>query len=276
MKKLIINLLFTYLIFSAGPLAMDIYRGKHLGKGTAKVEETVDIWKRPEYQIIIPKSSSEVLMKRDGLYVFSGKKLSLADYGVREKKEVFISLLVPAIDVVAKEVAWKRDIVVALKNKENWDEKDREFLAKLYAQYNVKDENIDRLIARLIMPPKSLIISQAALESGWGTSRFFREGNNIFGVWSYNKNEPRIPALVTRENGFTAHLKSYADLKGSVEDYVLLLSKNVNYAGLREGIRRGETSTQLAGYLGMYSELRDEYIVRVRSVIKANKLEELD
>ena len=30
--------------------------------------------------------------------------------------------------------------------------------------------------------PKELIIAQAALETGWGKSRFANEGNNLFGI----------------------------------------------------------------------------------------------
>ena len=30
--------------------------------------------------------------------------------------------------------------------------------------------------------PKELVIAQAALETGWGKSRFANEGNNLFGI----------------------------------------------------------------------------------------------
>ena len=31
-----------------------------------------------------------------------------------------------------------------------------------------------------------LLLAQAALESGWGTSRFAKEGNNLFGIRTYD------------------------------------------------------------------------------------------
>ena len=34
--------------------------------------------------------------------------------------------------------------------------------------------------------PKELIIAQAAIETGWGKSRFANEGNNLFGIRTWN------------------------------------------------------------------------------------------
>ena len=33
---------------------------------------------------------------------------------------------------------------------------------------------------------KELLLAQAALESGWGTSRFAKEGKNLFGIRTYD------------------------------------------------------------------------------------------
>ena len=40
--------------------------------------------------------------------------------------------------------------------------------------------------------PMEMIVAQAALESGWGTSRFAREGNNLFGIRTYDKDVPHM------------------------------------------------------------------------------------
>jgi uncharacterized FlgJ-related protein len=40
--------------------------------------------------------------------------------------------------------------------------------------------------------PTEMIVAQAALESGWGTSRFANEGNNLFGIRTYDKNVPHM------------------------------------------------------------------------------------
>ena len=40
--------------------------------------------------------------------------------------------------------------------------------------------------------PMEMIVAQAALESGWGTSRFAVEGNNLFGIRTYDKEVPHM------------------------------------------------------------------------------------
>ena len=40
--------------------------------------------------------------------------------------------------------------------------------------------------------PMEMIVAQAALESGWGTSRFAREANNLFGIRTYDKDIPHM------------------------------------------------------------------------------------
>ncbi len=45
-------------------------------------------------------------------------------------------------------------------------------------------DSIEDLLIKANPIPPSLVIAQAAAESGWGTSRFFVEGNNPFGIWT--------------------------------------------------------------------------------------------
>ena len=40
--------------------------------------------------------------------------------------------------------------------------------------------------------PMEMIVAMAALESGWGTSRFAMEGNNLFGIRTYDKEVPHM------------------------------------------------------------------------------------
>ena len=45
---------------------------------------------------------------------------------------------------------------------------------------------------RMNRVPFEMIIGQAALETGWGTSRFAVEGNNLFGIRTWDKNTPHM------------------------------------------------------------------------------------
>ena len=39
-----------------------------------------------------------------------------------------------------------------------------------------------------------MALSQAAIESGWGTSRYLREGNAVYGQYTFEKNKGIEPA----------------------------------------------------------------------------------
>ena len=47
-------------------------------------------------------------------------------------------------------------------------------------------------IPRFDRVPMEMIVAQAALESGWGTSRFAKEGNNLFGIRTYDDKIPHM------------------------------------------------------------------------------------
>ena len=60
----------------------------------------------------------------------------------------------------------------------------RLWLLVLFDRYKVKRYGWDELIVRMDIVPPSLALAQAAEESGWGASRFVRQGNAIFGEWT--------------------------------------------------------------------------------------------
>ena len=49
-------------------------------------------------------------------------------------------------------------------------------------------------LPRLDRVPYEMIVAQAALETGWGTSRFAVEGNNLFGIRTWDKDTPHMIA----------------------------------------------------------------------------------
>ena len=154
----------------------------------------------------------------------------------------------------------------------NLTESDKEYLDNLYKLYRIKDRDIDKLILAVKPHPISVILAQAALESGWGTSRFFREGSNIFGIWSFDENEERIKAKGS--NG--VYLKKYDSYVESVDDYMLILGRSPKYEEFRKARMETDDPNELIQYLKVYSELRDEYVRRLRIVIKANKFTKFD
>lgn len=228
-----------------------------------------------KYDKIVVNSVEDIYQKRDGLFVFSDINIDLRKIPSEKRKDVFVKLLLPSIEVVQQEVLNNREIVKKLKMKKELTESEKIYAEKLFKKYKTEYGNWNELESKMIVYPASLILTQGAIESAWGTSRFFREANNAFGVWSTNPNEPRIAAKGSRGD-FTPHLKKYDTLKDTVEDITLIISRSSAYTGARKMIWEGKSPYEIAGGLTKYSEEGKEYVKKVRSTLKYNNFHEYD
>ena len=228
-----------------------------------------------KYDKIVVNSVEDIYQKRDGLFVFSDINIDLRKIPSEKRKDVFVKLLLPSIEVVQQEVLNNREIVKKLKVKKELTENEKIYAEKLFKKYRTEYGKWNELESKMIVYPASLILTQGAIESAWGTSRFFREANNAFGVWSTNPNEPRIAAKGSRGD-FTPHLKKYATLKDTVEDITLIISRSSAYSGARKMIWEGKSPYEIAGGLTKYSEEGKEYVKKVRSTLKYNNFHEYD
>ena len=233
-------------------------------------------YKTIEVNILSDISNVSQNIKNDELFVFTINKLDLRNLNVPKRKEVFVQLLLPTIRVVHEEIKNQHNIIDQLKIKPSLSEKEKNYSTQLFKKYRVKFGNWEDLKSKMIIYPTSLILSQGAIESAWGTSRFFREANNIFGVWSTNPSEPRIAAKSSRSNGFVPHLKKYSTLKGSVSDLVLTLSKHNAYKKVRELSQKGKSSSEIASGLTKYSEEREKYTRKVKTTLRVNNFIKYD
>jgi len=127
--------------------------------------------------------------------------------------------------------------------------------------------------------PYEMIIGQAALESGWGTSRFATEGNNLFGIRTWTKEEPHLmPLGIKKWPGWG--VKVFASKCDSVKEYIRLLNEHPAYKEFRE-IRANMfkqnkqlDSLVLIKTLDKFSTTAD-YDKRVtRMIMKIRKMEE--
>jgi len=196
---------------------------------------------------------------------------------IKSRKEKFIDVMLPTVLIYRHQLSQKMEQTKILKEKSRysvaWSNEDSAFMNASFKAYRTK--NIDELISRMHPPPISLVLAQAALESGWGSSRFFKEANNVFGIWSFNDKDQRIAASESRE-GKSIFLKKYENFLGSVEDYHLLLAKSDTYSDFRTCIHRDNNVFELIWYLRMYSERRDQYVIMLRNVIVSNDLIKYD
>ena len=117
--------------------------------------------------------------------------------------------------------------------------------------------------------PNELIIAQAVIETGWGTSRFANEGNNLFGIRTWNKDVPYLlPIPWTEWPGWG--VKMYSSKCESVVDYLHILNNVHAFKELREARANGvNDALELANYLDKYAS-KPTYVELVKEIIKYN------
>jgi len=197
------------------------------------------------------------------------KKPKVVNISVQEKKKRFKDTLVPIItevynDLQHQYLSTKEDI----QNNTN-----QEKIERLKNFFELKTD--DNLLHSLKPHPISIVLAQAAIESAWLTSRFTKEANNIFGVWSFNKNEPRIAASGLRGDK-TIYLKKYPTIKDAVKDYYKNLGRNWAYKEFRRQRTLTNDPHELVLHLKSYSEKKEEYTKMLQKVISYNKFDIYD
>ena len=124
--------------------------------------------------------------------------------------------------------------------------------------------------------PKVLIIAQAALETGWGTSRFANEGNNLFGIRTFNKDDEWLLPITWDQNKWIGWgVKVYETKCDSVRDYVRIINEVWAYEELREVRDNGGSVYEMADHLTLYASKKN-YTSLVKELIKYNLEGEYD
>ncbi|RUT79790.1 glucosaminidase domain-containing protein [Ancylomarina longa] len=209
-------------------------------------------------------------------YIYT-KVISLHELPVKEKKEKFINMLLPSIlyaqHTLNQKIKRIEHIEKYLINKPKIYIKDSVFLNNLYVAYKCSDS--EELKRRLKPHPASIVLGQAALESGWGSSRFFEKANNIFGIWSYYSGEDRIQALIGRDST-KIYVRKYANIEESVNDYFMTIATVNAYEKFRKERLESKNPFLLVPLLSSYSELRSVYTRKLTYLIKSNDLTKFD
>ncbi|HEX6889275.1 MAG TPA: glucosaminidase domain-containing protein [Chryseolinea sp.] len=192
---------------------------------------------------------------------------------VSQAKKKFIAAVLPAILIARHQIETTRTKIFVLTNKRSWNKEDSTYYFEVKSKYKAKD--IDDLMNRIGTLPNSVVLAQAAVESGWGQSRFFLEGNNVFGVWSFNSDEQRMPSIRGRKNK-TIYLRTYPDIGQSVLHYFEILGTANAYQNLRKERLTRTDPFELIPHLRNYSERRTAYTNQLKAVILQNELTRYD
>ncbi len=159
--------------------------------------------------------------------------------------------------------------------------RDRAWLTELAGRYEFEGFVLEHpsawqdLLSRVDIVPTELALVQAANESAWGTSRFARLGNGIFGQWSYQKGSGIVPRR--RADGASHEVASFATVNEAVSSYLHNLNTNLAYLKfrrLRSGMRSKGNPLEaytLADGLLRYSERREDYVEDLRAMIRVNR-----
>ena len=220
------------------------------------------------------KTPADILPINDSFVVpiLYTKTISLNNLPVAEKKKKFFEMMLPAILISKAKLAETLKKIELIAEKKRLTNGEYLFLTKLQNKYKTKDTEI--LIKRLHTSPASIVLAQAAIESGWGTSRFFLQAGNPFGLWSFDKNEDRIEATSTRGKK-KVYVKKFHDLSQSIDAYFRLIATGP-YATFRAENLKIDDSLELVQYLHQYSEGREEYVKQLARIIKSNNLRKYD
>jgi Bax protein len=139
------------------------------------------------------------------------------------------------------------------------------------------EDRLEQLLLRVDVVPASLVLAQAAKESGWGRSRFAREGNNFFGIWCFYKDCGMTPER--RDHGRFHEVAMFDTVEEGVRYYIRTINSHIAYDGLREtrGIARQQdepfAGEELASGLLRYSERGLMYVNEIQSMIRYNQLQ---
>jgi Bax protein len=203
----------------------------------------------------------------------------------RERKRAFFTFLLPLVEKENTRVLERRKKILRLqaehRGKDILSRSDIRWLRILLREYGVEktspgDPSLwETLLRRVDIVPLELALVQAAKESGWGTSRFAKEGNNLFGQRCFTEGCGIVPN--DREEGATHEVRRFSSVEASVRSYIHNLNTNDAYRRFRilRNIQRRE-GRKLDGFilaesLPGYSERGYLYLDEIRAMILANR-----
>lgn len=210
----------------------------------------------------------------------------LGELSVDERKSLFFRTLLPLL-VAENQIMLATRAAIGEAYADGAvepDSREERLLQTLGDRFRVEGDVNDaafreELLRRVDAVPASMALAQAANESGWGQSRFTREANNLFGVWTWHEERGIVPQQ--RAAGATHFVRVFPDLRASVRNYLYTINVGNAYSDLRrvraEQRAQGEelSGIRLAEGLEQYSERGQAYVDEIQSMIRVNDLNEI-
>ena len=212
----------------------------------------------------------------------------LNSYEINDKKAIFISIMLPLLLNGNEKVSIERLNVIKFFKEKNFKKLTKYCqkykvkiidCSKISSLNNSKLENLQNLLLNKInVFPISMMLAQAIVESGWGSSRFAQKGNALFGQWTWDKKKGISPAGIDRPS---FAVKSFKNLQDSVDAYILNLNTHPAYGKLRNyrklsGKPENFEGHKFSRYLDKYAIIGFEYVKKINVMIKKNDLEKFN
>ena len=204
----------------------------------------------------------------------------------KRRKTIFFKALLPMILLANNEIRFEQEqllkIQQQLSNQKNLDAAHLQILLTLAKRYEVKlvesnaEKTVHKLLNRIDIIPADLALAQAANESAWGTSRFSRKANNLFGEWTFIQGQGIIPE--GRPEGETYEVQKFATVYDSVRSYLRNLNTHSAYKQLRQlraesrAAGHNPAGLKLAEGLLRYSVRGEDYVKELQAIIRKNRL----
>ncbi|WP_299792029.1 glucosaminidase domain-containing protein [uncultured Shewanella sp.] len=144
-----------------------------------------------------------------------------------------------------------------------------------YSPRSINTTTLDTLLVRTDIIPESMVLIQAANETGWGSSRFAKEGLNFFGQWCFKKGCGLVPQ--SRTAGLSHEVAVFDSVGDSVASYMRNLNSNAAYSLLRSiradmrAQNKQPQASELVWGLVNYSERQEAYIDELLEMLRQNK-----
>ena len=205
------------------------------------------------------------------------KDLSLIE-DIRERKELFIKIILPLILQENEKIEEDRKKLFKMLAKKSNTKEEKNWLKWKFKEYKIKNRDISELKIRMDIVPVSLAIAQAAIESGWGTSRFALEGNALYGQWTWSDKGLKPLDNVDGDHKvmhfkiLTASIKAYKKNLNTHSGYIEFREARANLRNRNEKV----TGLKLTQYLDKYSATGMEYTKKLELTIKKNSLSDFE
>ncbi len=178
-----------------------------------------------------------------------------------ERNALFIKILSPLALKINKKILSEREVIIKINN--NFEKnrtlstKEINIIEEKATKYDIftrlkSSERISyilrELLYRIDVVPPSIMITAAAIETNWGTSRIVKEANSLYKTLVWHTNKGLKPQGENEDDSY--RIKIYPDIYQSMNEFALKINSHPVFASMRN-IRkeRRDRSSLVSGTL---------------------------